>query len=268
MIMHGNAGVPRRVRPHARSGMPAREAMTELPRAAFELMDRVYREGRPLARRLALPAAEHRLVVVPRMDPETGETYGVTTHLRLQDPPAPAARVRAVTAECRGVVDRARRLQPHADRRLRGVAAARRLRRRGVPRPRARGDLVVRVGRRGPRRAAGRAGRLPRASTSRASRSSSSATGAGEHQRPLRRLPPPRHPPDDARPARRPGERRRRGPVGHVQGRHPLPVPLVVLRARRPRPQRAVPRRGGRLRARRRSACTRSRSTPGAAGCS
>ena len=42
----------------------------------------------------------------------------------------------------------------------------------------------------------------------------------------------------------------------------------MVLRARRPRPQRAVPRRVGRLRARRRSACTRSRSTPGAAGCS
>ena len=90
MIMHGN---PAFLATFGRTsiGMPAREAMTELPRAAFELMDRVYREGRPLARRLALPAGEHRLVVVPRMDPETGETYGVTTHLRLQDPPAPPA---------------------------------------------------------------------------------------------------------------------------------------------------------------------------------
>ena len=39
---------------------------------------------------------------------------------------------------------------------------ARRLRRRGVPRPRARAPLVVRVGRRRARGAAGRAGRLPR----------------------------------------------------------------------------------------------------------
>ena len=81
MIMHGNAAFFATFGRRS-MGMPAREVMTELPRAAFELMDRVYREGRPLARRLALPAGEHRLVVVPRMDPETGETYGVTTHLR------------------------------------------------------------------------------------------------------------------------------------------------------------------------------------------
>jgi hypothetical protein len=63
-------------------GQPAREAMTDLPRPGFELMDRVLREGRPLARRLALPEGERRLVVVPRVDPETGETYGVAIHLR------------------------------------------------------------------------------------------------------------------------------------------------------------------------------------------
>ena len=89
VIMHGNAAF---FAVYGRSslGMPAREAMTELPRAAFELMDRVLREGRPLARRLALPAGEFRLVVVPRLDPETGETYGVTTHLRVQDLAAPS----------------------------------------------------------------------------------------------------------------------------------------------------------------------------------
>jgi hypothetical protein len=88
LIMHAN---PAFFALYGRSslGMPAREAMTELPRAAFELMDRVLREGRPLARRLALPAGEQRLVVVPRTDPETGETYGVTTHLRPQGLPAP-----------------------------------------------------------------------------------------------------------------------------------------------------------------------------------
>ena len=39
----------------------------------------------PAARapRSRCPTGEHRLVVVPRTDPETGETYGVTTHLRV-----------------------------------------------------------------------------------------------------------------------------------------------------------------------------------------
>lgn len=87
LIMHGNAAF---LATFGRGslGMPAREVMTELPRSAFELMDRVYREGRPLARRLALPGGEHRLVVVPRTDPESGDVYGVTTHLRAQGPPA------------------------------------------------------------------------------------------------------------------------------------------------------------------------------------
>lgn len=66
-------------------GLPAREAMTGLGRAGFQLMDRVLREGRPLARRVATPAGERRLVVVPRRDIETGEVYGVTTHLRVPD---------------------------------------------------------------------------------------------------------------------------------------------------------------------------------------
>lgn len=64
-------------------GLPAREAMTGLGRGGFELMDRVLHEGRPLARSVATPAGERRFVVVPRRDVETGETYGVTTHLRL-----------------------------------------------------------------------------------------------------------------------------------------------------------------------------------------
>lgn len=66
-------------------GLPAREAMTGLSRAGFELMDRVLREGRPLARRVRSPGGERRLVVVPRRDIETGEVYGVTTHLRVPE---------------------------------------------------------------------------------------------------------------------------------------------------------------------------------------
>ncbi len=68
-------------------GTPAREAMTDLPRAAFALMDRVLAEGRPLARRILTPDGERRLVVVPRKDVETGVAYGVTTHIRLPRSP-------------------------------------------------------------------------------------------------------------------------------------------------------------------------------------
>jgi PAS domain-containing protein len=85
VIMHGN---PAFVALFGASsiGQPAREAMVDLPRAAFDLMDRVYREGRPLARRVRTPAGERRFVAVPRRDPETGETYGVATHLRVAEP--------------------------------------------------------------------------------------------------------------------------------------------------------------------------------------
>jgi hypothetical protein len=65
-------------------GLPAREAMTGLGRAGFELMDRVLRENRPLARRVATPVGELRIVVAPRRDVETGEAYGVVTHLKRQ----------------------------------------------------------------------------------------------------------------------------------------------------------------------------------------
>ena len=87
LIMHGNGAFLARsaTRP---SACPPGRSMTDLPREAFELMDRVLREGRPLARRVATPAGERRLVVVPRRDPETGETYGVTTHLRAPGPRA------------------------------------------------------------------------------------------------------------------------------------------------------------------------------------
>ena len=63
-------------------GQPAREAMLDLPPAAFELMDLVFRGGKPLACQIDTPAGEQRLVVAARIDPETGETYGVTTHLK------------------------------------------------------------------------------------------------------------------------------------------------------------------------------------------
>jgi hypothetical protein len=84
VIMHGN-------RPFVEAfgasavGMPAREALVGLPPEAFELMDLVYRTGRSLARRIRTVDGDRRLVVVARRDPETDETYGVTTHLKPID---------------------------------------------------------------------------------------------------------------------------------------------------------------------------------------
>lgn len=81
MIVHGNRAF---IEAFGQGciGQPAREALLDLPPAAFELMDLVYRGGKPLACRITTSGGERRLVVAARRDPETGETYGVTTHLR------------------------------------------------------------------------------------------------------------------------------------------------------------------------------------------
>jgi hypothetical protein len=70
-------------------GQPAREVMLGLPPKAFELMDLVFTTGKPGACRIETTAGPRRLVVAARRDPETGETYGVTTHLRPFDAPSP-----------------------------------------------------------------------------------------------------------------------------------------------------------------------------------
>ena len=62
-------------------GQPAREVMLDLPAAAFEVMDLVYRDGKPLARTIHVRGGSRRIVVAPRIDPESGEIYGVVTHL-------------------------------------------------------------------------------------------------------------------------------------------------------------------------------------------
>jgi hypothetical protein len=62
-------------------GLPAAEALLDLPRAAFELMDLVYREGRPLARWINMDGARWRLTVAERRDIGTGEVYGIAMHL-------------------------------------------------------------------------------------------------------------------------------------------------------------------------------------------
>jgi hypothetical protein len=62
-------------------GLPAAEALLDLPRGAFALMDLVYRGGRPLARRITLHGAPWRLTVAPRRDIADGEVYGIAVHL-------------------------------------------------------------------------------------------------------------------------------------------------------------------------------------------
>lgn len=84
MIVHGNPAFIEAFGPRT-IGQPAREALIGLPAKAFELMDLVYSTGKPGACAVSTADGPRRLVVAPRRDPETGEIYGVTTHLR---PPA------------------------------------------------------------------------------------------------------------------------------------------------------------------------------------
>jgi hypothetical protein len=63
-------------------GLPAREGMLGLPSTAFALLDAVLRDGRPFARWVRRGGQEWRLTAMPRLDPETGEPYGVAFHLR------------------------------------------------------------------------------------------------------------------------------------------------------------------------------------------
>ena len=86
VIVHGNPPF-RELFGVGWQGLPAAEALLDLPRAAFELMDLVYREGRPLARWITLRGAPWRLTVAERRDLGTGDVYGIAIHLvpRLRD---------------------------------------------------------------------------------------------------------------------------------------------------------------------------------------
>ena len=80
-------------------GLPAREALLGVPREGFTVMDAVFQGGRPLARWIDRDGEEWRLTVMPRLDPETREAYGVAFHLRARSDlavPADDRRERAV----------------------------------------------------------------------------------------------------------------------------------------------------------------------------
>jgi hypothetical protein len=65
-------------------GLPAREALLDLPPDAFALMDVVLSLGRPFSRWLTLGGDEWRMTAVPRVDPGTQEVYGVAFHMRAR----------------------------------------------------------------------------------------------------------------------------------------------------------------------------------------
>jgi hypothetical protein len=83
MVMHGNAAFRAAFGDRA-VGLPAREVLLDLPAQAFELLDKVFATGRPLARWIRRGQEEWRLTAAPRVDPETSEVYGVLLHLRAR----------------------------------------------------------------------------------------------------------------------------------------------------------------------------------------
>jgi len=72
-------------------GLPAREALLDVPGIAFEVVDRVLAAGRPLACWLEVAGERRRLTVAPRRDPETSEIYGVAIRLAHQGSSAAAS---------------------------------------------------------------------------------------------------------------------------------------------------------------------------------
>lgn len=62
-------------------GVPASEALIDLPPIVFEIVGRVIASGRPLAAWVDIRGAQRRLTVAPRTDVETGEVYGVALGL-------------------------------------------------------------------------------------------------------------------------------------------------------------------------------------------
>ena len=80
LVVHGNAPF-RELFGTELLGLPAAEALLDLPRAAFDLMDLVYREGRPLACPIVVRGAPWRLTIAERREGGTGEVYGIAVHL-------------------------------------------------------------------------------------------------------------------------------------------------------------------------------------------
>jgi hypothetical protein len=68
-------------------GLPASEALPAWPHRVFEILDRAFDTGRPVAAWVSIDGARRRITVAPRADVETGEIYGVA--IRLAYDPTP-----------------------------------------------------------------------------------------------------------------------------------------------------------------------------------
>jgi hypothetical protein len=84
VVVHGNAAFVGAFG-EAAVGVPARESLVELPAAAFEMLDAVFTEGRPLARWIRFRGESWRLTAMPRRELGSDEVYGVAFHLRARD---------------------------------------------------------------------------------------------------------------------------------------------------------------------------------------
>jgi len=65
-------------------GIPAREALIDLPYEAFELLDTVLTHGRPYARWIVRDGSRWRMTARPRIEYGADEPYGVAFHLRAE----------------------------------------------------------------------------------------------------------------------------------------------------------------------------------------
>ena len=70
-------------------GLPAAEALPSWPRRAFEVIDRAWDAGRPLATWVSVAGRRRRLTVAPRTDAESGEIYGVAISLAEEEAAPP-----------------------------------------------------------------------------------------------------------------------------------------------------------------------------------
>jgi hypothetical protein len=76
-------------------GLPASEALPDWPHRVFEVVDRAFERGTPVAAWVSIDGARRRLTVAPRADIETGEVYGVAIRLAVEGAePADGARRR------------------------------------------------------------------------------------------------------------------------------------------------------------------------------
>ncbi|HET9681586.1 MAG TPA: hypothetical protein VFP19_06055 [Candidatus Limnocylindrales bacterium] len=62
-------------------GVPAAEALLDLPPVVLQVVERAIAERRPLATWVDVHGTRRRLTVAPRADIETGEVYGVALGL-------------------------------------------------------------------------------------------------------------------------------------------------------------------------------------------